>query len=79
MVLKGVPSGGIRVEFEELWQEEAVKFTNGRLSFSLFYFSFSLFFLFYFSIFRTARIRVRSDRSHCHISHNLMVWSQHWS
>jgi len=33
----------------------------------------------YFSIFRTTRVRVRSDWSHCHISHNLMVWSQYWS
>ena len=30
-----------------------------------------------FLIFRTVRIRVRSDWSQCHISHNLMVWSQH--
>ena len=42
-----------------------------------FYFYFVLFS--YFSIFRTARVRVRSDLSHCHISHNIMVWSQHWS
>jgi len=34
---------------------------------------------FYFSIFRTVRVRVISNLSHCHISHNLMVWSQHWS
>ena len=44
-----------------------VKFTNSSLSFSLFYFHFILFS--YFSIFRIARVRVRSDQSHCHISH----------
>jgi len=44
---------------------------------SHFYFSLNL--LFIFSIFRTVRVRVRSNQSHCHISHNLMVWSQHWS
>jgi len=44
-----------------------------------FYFIFYFYFIFilfpYFSIFRTARVRVRSDWSHCHISHNLIVWS----
>ena len=54
-----------------------VKFTNSELSF-FFIFIFHLHFL-YFSIFRIARVRVRSDQPHCHISHNLMVWSQHWS
>ena len=39
----------------------------------IFHFHFILFS--YFSIFRTARDRVRSDWSHCHINHNLMVWS----
>ena len=50
-----------------------VKFTNSGLSFYLFYFSFlfSFGFIFLFSIFRTTRVRV--DRSHCHISHNLMA------
>ena len=38
----------------------------------IFHFHF-LFVLSYFSIFRTARVRVRSDWSHCHLSHNLMV------
>ena len=49
-----------------------VKFTNSRLSFSLFYFSFLFLFcfIFLFSIFRTTRVRV--DRLHCYISH-LMV------
>ena len=28
---------------------------------------------FYFSIFGTVRVRGRSDQSHCHISHNLIV------
>jgi len=46
----------------------SVKFTNGGLSFFLFYF---LFLFFYFSIFRTTRVKV--DRSRCHISHNLMM------
>ena len=58
-----------------------VKFTNSRLNFSLFYFSFSFSFsfcfIFLFSIFRTARVRVRSDWLYCHISYNLIVWSQH--
>ena len=45
----------------------------------IFYFYFLFILFFYFSIFRIARVRVRSNRSHCHISHNLMVWSQHWS
>jgi len=50
-----------------------IKFTNGRLSFSLFYFSFYFLFcfIFLFSIFRTTRVRV--DRSRRHISHNLMA------
>ena len=58
-----------------------VKFTNSRLSFLyfIFHFHFHLVLFSYFSIFRTARVRVRSDQSHCHVSHNLMVWSQHWS
>ena len=46
-----------------------------------FYFIFYFYFIFvlfsYFSIFRTARVMVRSDWSYCHISHNMMVWSQH--
>ena len=57
-----------------------VKFTNGRLKdlsilfyFIHFYFIFVLFS--YFSIFRRTRVRVRSNWSQCHISHNLMVWS----
>ena len=45
----------------------------------IFHFHFHLILFSYFSIFRTVRVRVRSDWSHCHISHNLMVWSQHWS
>ena len=51
----------------------SVKFTNGRLSFSLFYFSFlfSFQFIFLFSIFRTTR--VRADWSCHHISHNLIA------
>ena len=41
-----------------------IKFTNGKLSFFLFYFSFYfILFYFHFSIFRTARARVRSDQS----------------
>ena len=39
----------------------------------IFYFYFYFVLFSYFSIFRTARIRVRSDLSHCHISHNMMV------
>ena len=52
---------------------ELIKFTNGRLSFSLFYFLFLFYFwfVFLFSIFRTTRVRV--DQSRCHISHNLMA------
>ena len=46
---------------------EAVKIEESKLD--LFYFSFHFYFL--FSIFRTTRVRV--DRSHCHISHNLMA------
>ena len=51
-------------------EAEAVKFTNSRLGFFFifyfhFYFIFSLFS--YFSIFRTARVRV--DQSCCHNSH----------
>ena len=51
----------------------SVKFTHSRLSFSisLFIFIFISVLFFYFFIFRTTRVRV--DRSHCHISHNLMV------
>ena len=45
----------------------------------IFYFYFYFVLFSYFPIFRTARVRVRSDQSHCHLSHNLMVWSQHWS
>ena len=37
-----------------------IKFTNGKLSFFLFYF---ILFYFHFFIFRTARARVRSDQS----------------
>ena len=50
-----------------------VKFTNGRLSFSisLFIFIFILFYFFIFLFFRTTRVRV--DWSHCHISHNLIA------
>jgi len=51
----------------------SVKFTNGGLNVSLFYFSFLFLFhfIFLFSIFRITRIR--ADRSRCHISHNLMA------
>jgi len=45
----------------------------------IFHFHFIFVLFSYFSIFRTARVRVRSDWSYCHICHNLMVWSQHWS
>ena len=50
-----------------------VKFTNSRLSiFSILLFIFIFIpFYFLFSIFRTTR--VRTDWSHCHISHNLMA------
>ena len=37
------------------------------------YFIFHFVLFSYFSIFRTARVRVRSDWSYCHISHNLMA------
>jgi len=54
-----------------------VKFTNSGLSVFLYFIHFHFYFIFilfsYFSIFRTTRVRVRSDLSHCHISHNLMV------
>ena len=56
--------------------QQTIKFTNGRLNiFSILLFIF-IFIPFYvlFSIFRTTR--VRTDLSHCHISHNLMVQSQ---
>ena len=58
-----------RLEENDLY----VKFTHGRLSFSilLFIFIFISVLFFYFSIFRTTRVRVY--RSHCHISHNLMM------
>ena len=44
----------------------------------IFYFYFYFVLFSYFSIFRTARVRVRSDQLYCHISHNMIVWSQHW-
>jgi len=60
---------------EETLKRGNVKIEEGKLD--LFYFSFYFYFLFdlffYFSIFRTTRVRV--DRSHHHISH-LMVKSQ---
>ena len=58
-----------------------VKIIERRLHFSVFnlIFLFFFIFIFLFSIFRTTRVRVRKDWSHCHISHNLIVWSQHWS
>jgi len=37
----------------------------------IFHFDFHAVLFFYFSIFRTTRVKV--DQSHCHISHNLMV------
>ena len=37
----------------------------------IFHFYFHAVLFFYFSIFRTTRVKV--DQSHCHISHNLMV------
>jgi len=47
----------------------------------IFWFNFSFLFLFLFiflfSIFRTTRVRVISDWSHCQISYNQMVWSQY--
>ena len=39
-------------------------------------FIFIFFLLFSFSIFRTTKVRVRSDWSYCHISHNLGMMSQ---
>ena len=48
------------------------------LVFLYFIFHFHFHFILFF-IFRIARVRVRSDWSCCHISHNLMVWLQHWS
>ena len=54
-----------------------VKIIRSGLHFFLFFCLIFIFFWIYFSIFRTIRIRVRGDWSHCHISHNLMVWSQH--
>ena len=56
----------------------SVKIVDGGLYF-IFSFHFILFFWFsfrLFSIFRT--VRVRGYQSCCHISHNLMAWSQDW-
>ena len=54
-------------------ENEHAKFIHSGLSFSisLFIFIFISVLFFYFSIFRTTRVRV--DQSRCHISHNLMA------
>ena len=66
---------------EEVVSSNAVKLqllSLMRILYFIFYFYFYFILLSYFSIFRTARVRVRSDWLHCHIGHNLIVWSQHW-
>ena len=81
---------GVNVLRNEEWQiEEGLVLKKGRVyvlrlqevDFVSFYFSFSFLFsfdlFFIFSIFRTLRVGVRSDWSHCHICHSLMVWSHH--
>ena len=68
----------VRIKEEDEWK---IAFSISEVSSSqqtdlaflyfIFHFYFHIVLFFYFSIFRTTRVKV--DRSHCHISHNLMV------